>query len=419
MKEKNLSDLVSELQAGNQSVFEDIYYQTQQKLYFYAMSIMKNENDAKDLLQETYVEIMKSIKNLQSIDKFIPWAKKILFHLAMQKFRKGDSAVILDEEYESLIENFEETDDSSVPEEAYDISEVKAIIRGIVEDLPMVQKLSIIAYYYDEMNIRDIAEMMECSENTVKTRLHYGRLAMKDKLVNYEEKHNIRLHALTPLLLLSMKGYDEVYAMSADSAGALVDRIIKPADQLRNLSSDPLTEAAQITAAEATAKVAETSVKATIGAAVKAAGSIGVSKLIAVIAVVVIGISGIGFAHAVNTPEKTLENFEKSFNKGDLDGVLDCVDPEAKTLYKGISGLASSVVGTNVDELLSSMFGLAAGVEHDGRFSIDIVVKSVETNEDEAYAEVYMILYRGKSLYDSSFEKVMLKKIDGQWYIME
>jgi len=209
-----------------------------------------------------------------------------------------------------------------------------------------------------------------------------------------------------------MKGYDEVYAMSADSAGVLVDRIIKPADQLRNLSSDPLTEAAQITAAE-------TGVKATIGAAAKAAGSIGVSKLIAAIAVVVIGISGIGFAHAVNTPEKTLENFEKSFNKGDLDGVLDCVDPEAKTLYKGISGLASSVVGTDVDELLSSMFGLAAGVEHDGRVSIDIVVKSVETNEDEAYAEVYMILYRGKSLYDSSFEKVVLKKIDGQWYIME
>jgi len=76
-------------------------------------------------------------------------------------------------------------------------------------------------------------------------------------------------------------------------------------------------------------------------------------------------------------------------------------------------------VGTDVDELLSSMFGLAAGVEHDGRVSIDIVVKSVETNEDEAYAEVYMILYRGKSLYDSSFEKVVLKKIDGQWYIME
>lgn len=405
MEEKSLRSLVIELQKGNQSVFEEIYYQTQQKLYVYALSIMKNENEAKDLLQETYLEIIKSLKNLSDTDKFIPWSKKILFHLAMQRFRKSGTEVLLNEEYDHLIENLEDTDDLSMPEEAYDVNEIKSIVQGIVEELPIVQKLSILAHYYDEMNIKDIAEMMDCSEGTIKTRLHYARLSIKDKLASYEKKHNIRLHALTPLLLLSMKNYDEVYAMPKSSTESIAGSLAKQMKDLPNLvSDDVLISGAKIMGA---------------GVATKTIGGIAITKLIAAIAIVVVAVSSIGIAQTTSSPEKTLENFEKNFNKGDLEGVLDCIDPEAKTLYEGVTGLASAVVDVDVDDLLSSLFGLATGVEYEGRVSIDIVVEDINTNKNEATADVYMILYQGKNLYDSSNEKVTLEKIDGKWYIME
>ncbi|MFA5637432.1 MAG: RNA polymerase sigma factor [Anaerovoracaceae bacterium] len=405
MEQKKLSILVSELQAGNSLVFEEIYHQTQQKLYVYALSIMKNESDAKDLLQETYIEIIKSIQKLQRADKFLPWSKKILFYLAMQKFRKDGSAVILDEKYESLIEDFRDTDDSIIPEEAYDANEVKAIIRGIIDELPTSQQVTMIAYYYDEMNIQEIAEMMECSENTIKTRLHYGRLAAKDKVEDYEKKHDIRLHALTPLLFASMGEYGQADAMSMDSAKALAEKIVEQINNLENISAGTVT-GAQV---------------ASMGQAATAAGGIVTSKLIAVIVIAVISVSGIGFgiAQSTSSPEKTIESFERSFNKGDTEGLISCMDPEIQAMYKVFTNFANATIGMNTDALLSSIFSLTVGVDQEGKLNLDIVIENIEKDGNVAHAEVYMVLYQGKELYDSTNDVLVLNKIGRKWYIMK
>ena len=418
MKEKELERLVVELQ-NDKLVFEEIYYLTQQKLFLYAKSFMESENDAKDLLQETYIEIIKSVKNLQDPSKFIAWSKKILYHLAMQRFRRSETAVILDEDYKNLIDNFEDTDGSSLPEEAYDANEVKTILRELITGLPVAQRLSIIAYYYDEMPIQEIAEMMDCSENTVKTRLHYARLSLKNKLENYESKHDIKLHALTPLILLSLQDYDKVYAMSENSAQSLADKISDQLVHSENLTPPPskiTSRTVDTTAAMGAGKLAAGTA---VDTAAKAIAGTAISKIIAIVAVIVVIVSGVGISHTVNGPEKTINNLEKSFNKGDLDGVLDCLDPETKLIYQGITGLASIAIGSDVESFLSSMFGLAAGVDHQGRISIDIVIKDIEANKADAVAEVYMVLYHGKEIYDSAFENLNLKKIDGKWYIME
>ena len=94
---REIASLVSKLKANDQSVFPRIYELTYQKLYFLCFSILKNEEDSKDALQETYIKILANISSLQDNTLFIAWANKIAYSVSIRMVTKNSPDPVDDE----------------------------------------------------------------------------------------------------------------------------------------------------------------------------------------------------------------------------------------------------------------------------------------------------------------------------------
>lgn len=83
-----LAKLVPRLQAGEDQAFTTLYELTNREFHFFAFSILKNETDAQDAVQDTYIKILSSIHTLENHMLFIAWAKQILYHICLRILEK-------------------------------------------------------------------------------------------------------------------------------------------------------------------------------------------------------------------------------------------------------------------------------------------------------------------------------------------
>ena len=182
-----------------------------------------------------------------------------------------------------------------------DKNETSRLVQEMMADLSDDQRVCITMFYMEEMSVKDIANTLEVSENTVKSRLNYGRQKIKDKVIALE-KQGTKLYNLAPLPFFvwlikaeMAKSSVSVPAMSAASAGT--------------------ASAAGATAAGATATGATaTAGTATASGAAKVAVGITAKKIIAgVVATAVIGGATTGvIIHEKNKGEQQSEQSEET-----------------------------------------------------------------------------------------------------------
>lgn len=190
---------------GDTKAFEDLYNLTYKYAFFHAKSILKDENEAWDLVQDTYIAVYQNIGTLKE-DKYIKsWIGGIVFNLGHKRLRKKTD-VLVGEDGEFLFESIEDRDKDLSPEEALDSKETISIVRGVIDSLPVLQKAAVIAYYFDGKSIATIADEAMCSVGTIKSRLNYARKAMKDCIEQEERKMGVTLHTVTaPVIILVLR----------------------------------------------------------------------------------------------------------------------------------------------------------------------------------------------------------------------
>lgn len=136
----------------------------------------------------------------------------------MKQYRKKKD-VLLSEEGEGIFETIETEDISSMPELTAEQKETSKIIRELIEELPVLQKIAMIAYYFDNLSVGQIAEIQECSEGTVKSRLNYGRKYLRERIEEKEKKEGYRLHVFAlPTLYFAIKMLAEETTMTVQAA---------------------------------------------------------------------------------------------------------------------------------------------------------------------------------------------------------
>ena len=190
---------------GDAKAFEDLYNLTYKYAFFHAKSILKDENEAWDLVQDTYIAVYQNIGTLKE-DKYIKsWIGGIVFNLGHKRIRKKTD-VLVGEDDEYLFENIEDRDKDLSPEEALDSKETISIVKEVIDSLPVLQKAAVIAYYFDEKSVAAIADEAMCSIGTIKSRLNYARKAMKDCIEQKERKMGVTLHTVTgPVIMLVLR----------------------------------------------------------------------------------------------------------------------------------------------------------------------------------------------------------------------
>lgn len=191
--EDSLKKAIEQMKNGEEKGFNEVYSATYNRVYFRAKQIMKKEEDAQDLTQIVFVEAYRSIHTLQASEALYSWLDGITYNQGMKIYRKQKD-VLLTEEAEGMFDVIESNDISSMPELTADQKATAEIIKGIIEELPELQRSAVVAYYYDGLKVEQIAEMMECSVNTIKSRLNYARKYIKERVEEKEKKEGYRLH---------------------------------------------------------------------------------------------------------------------------------------------------------------------------------------------------------------------------------
>ena len=222
-----LENLVEQAKKGDQQAFEALYQQTYRLVYFHAKAITKSDEEALDLVQDTFLAAYRSLSRLKDSRNFRKWISRIAFNLGCKKLR-GAHEVLLGEDEEGEFEALPERDADRLPEESLDRKETVKIVKEVIEGLPVLQRAAVIAYYMDEMGIAEIASLAQCSEGTIKSRLNYARKTMKEQILRKEREMGCRLHVVTaPVIVLALRQMFAGTAVSPEKM-ALVWSLICP-----------------------------------------------------------------------------------------------------------------------------------------------------------------------------------------------
>ncbi|SDB09592.1 RNA polymerase sigma factor [Butyrivibrio sp. INlla16] len=218
--DEKLIRAIEDMAAGKEEGFNAVYSATYNHVYFRAKAYMKDEADAQDLTQIVYIEAYKNIKSLQNVESLFGWLDGICHNQGMKIFRKKKDVFLNgDEEGNDIFETLESNDLASLPELSADQKETSRIIQEFIDELPEVQKAAVIAYYFDGFSVGEIAQMQDCSEGTVKSRLNYARKFLKDKVEGTEKRDGIRLHVVAlPTLYYAIRLMSENTKLSAKAA---------------------------------------------------------------------------------------------------------------------------------------------------------------------------------------------------------
>ncbi len=199
-----LYNAVKLMQQGNEQGFNYVYSQTYNFVYARAKYIMQDDEDAIDLLQETYIQAFKNIGSLEDPNNIYAWLGAVTYNHGMRIFRKKKE-VLLDEEAESLFDTIEDENIEWSPEETADKNETANILMNIIDELPPLQKAALVAFYYDNMKIDDIAKAEGCSPNTIKSRLNYAKKYIKNRVEEMQKQGGYKLYSINiPAVLLAI-----------------------------------------------------------------------------------------------------------------------------------------------------------------------------------------------------------------------
>ncbi len=300
MEKVNWTDLVNLAKNGDESSFDRLYKETEQKAYFIAISIVKNEEDALDVLQNAYTKAFSKINTLQEPEKFQGWLNRIISNECNTFLRRKKDTLFTELENDD-IEDFSDTLENDnlefSPEDGMDYTETKHIVKEILDGLPEEQRLVVLMRFYEQMEIKEIAEILECPEKTVRSRLTYAYNKIKTE-VEKIEKRGVKLHTITtvPAIMWLLKQFATDISVPQTVTSTLTNSIAAV-----NTASGAATAAAHVSA--------NVAAKATASTVAKTATSVVSKKIVAGVAAAVIAVgSGVGVKRALdsrNIPEPT------------------------------------------------------------------------------------------------------------------
>lgn len=220
---EEMKQLVLRAGTGDPEAVSALYEATYSSIYYTVRSMIREEQDVLDILQDSYIKAFTHLESLGEGEKFLPWLRRIAVNTARDHLKKKRPALFSDlagdeEQSEPVEERFVDDHAGATPEEVLDQNETRRLLREIVDSLPEDQRAVTGMYYYQELPVREIASVLGVSESAVKSRLLYARRKIETK-VRELEKRGTKLYGLAPVpfLLWLIRGQEAYAAPRPDS----------------------------------------------------------------------------------------------------------------------------------------------------------------------------------------------------------
>ena len=178
------SSLVELCLQGDRSAYASLVERYRKQIYSITYSMTRNHADADDLSQDTFIRAYENLRKFKLGTNFRSWLCRIATNLCIDHLRHRNRFP------EDGLDNHAELPSGrgSNPHNNLESSELMDNIMVAVASLPANQKTVVVLREMQGMGLKEIAKMLNCSENTIRWRLHYARKKLREKLRVYLEE---------------------------------------------------------------------------------------------------------------------------------------------------------------------------------------------------------------------------------------
>ncbi len=188
------TNLIERLQAGEQSAMSELYRTYGSKIFQLAMRYMKNREDAEEVVQDVLLKISRKIKAFRGDSALSSWIYRITFNTAMSRLRTVSftrPAEVAEHELTRDGENGairpqEPADWSSLPDEFYMRSQLRVRLAQAMSRLPAIYRTPVVLRDIHGLSTEEASRELQIKTQTLKSRLHRGRLALREHLAEFE-----------------------------------------------------------------------------------------------------------------------------------------------------------------------------------------------------------------------------------------
>jgi len=183
------SGLVAKAREGDTAAFNDLVTHYERKIFRLAKHITQNDEDAEDVLQETFLKAYEHLKDFQGQSKFYTWIVRIAVNESLMKLRKrkSDRTVPLDEPVDTgedtVVREIAVWEEN--PEQQYSREELARILDEAVDTLRPAFRTVFVLRDIEELSTEETAESLGISVPAVKSRLLRARLQLREKLTRF------------------------------------------------------------------------------------------------------------------------------------------------------------------------------------------------------------------------------------------
>lgn len=174
---------------GNNKAFDELLSRTQSNLFQYIMFVVRNEDVANDIFQETFVKVITRLQEGKYTDsgKFSFWLTRIAHNVVMDWYRNQKSEHILDLADDNDLSNLQGDEILDNFRESEIVNEqVMTDVRRMMETLPAPQREVVFMRFYQQLSFKEIAELTGVSINTALGRMRYALINLRKMAREYQ-----------------------------------------------------------------------------------------------------------------------------------------------------------------------------------------------------------------------------------------
>lgn len=186
--------LVERLRAGDHTAVADLHSLYGAKIFQLAMRYMKNREDAEEVAQDVLLKVFRKIKAFRGDAQLSSWIYRITFNTAMSRLRTvkfsrpaevAERLAITPENEESQARRADITDWSAVPDETLHRTELRERLQSALESLPPIYRTPIVLRDIQGLSTDEASALLKVKSQTLKSRLHRGRLVLREQLSDF------------------------------------------------------------------------------------------------------------------------------------------------------------------------------------------------------------------------------------------
>ena len=187
--------LIEDLRAGDMTALAVVVEKYKRLVYRLAFQITKNHEDANDVMQDTFLKVYESIHSFRKESAFETWLYRIVvnqaINLVKRRERRREAPLSGTTETQIRSELKRASNLRNNPHLSVERKELQRQVTQAVNSLPMKHRMVVILHEFEGLTHPKIALILNCSEGTVRSRLHYARKKLRERLKPYVELTNL------------------------------------------------------------------------------------------------------------------------------------------------------------------------------------------------------------------------------------